>query len=497
MAERVPGYCTLCRSRCGSVTLVENGRMVGVEPLPGHPTGGALCAKGRAAPEMVHSPRRLTKPLRRTTPRGAPDPNWEEISWDEALDEVAARLGAIRDESGAEAVAFAVTTPSGTPIVDSSEWIERFIRVFGSPNLVYAIEICGWHKDFAHALTFGRGIGTADYDKADTIVLWGHNPARTWLAQATRVADAKRRGATIAVVDPKPSGSGQLADLWLRIRPGADAALAMAAIRHVLETKTYDEPFVTRATNAPLLIDEATGRLLRADALWTDSDPASFVVLGEDGMPRPYDTSRPLDGAVQLEARCDLTAISGDTIRAATALRLLREEAEPYTAERVAEIAWLDTEAVERFCALFEGSPRLAYHSWTGVGQHTNATQIERAIATLYALTGAADREGGNVYLATPPVRMVNDIGLLPPGQREKALGLDRLPLGPPAKGWITARDLARSALEHQPYRTRGLMSFGANFVGSQGDEARNRAVLRALDFHVHVDMFKIGRAHV
>ena len=490
MAERIPGYCTLCRSRCGSVTLVENGRMVGVEPLPGHPTGGALCAKGRAAPEMVHSPRRLTMPLRRTAPRGAPDPMWEEISWDEALDEVASRLGAIRDESGAEAVAFAVTTPSGTPIVDSSEWIERFIRVFGSPNLVYAIEICGWHKDFAHALTFGRGIGIADYDKADTIVLWGHNPARTWLAQATRVADAKRRGATIAVVDPKPSGSGQLADLWLRIRPGADAALAMAAIRHVLKSKSYDGDFVTHATNAPFLIDEATGRLMRADALWADGDAASFVVLGEDGTPRPYDTSRPLDGAVLLEARCDLTSVSGDAIRAATSLLLLREEAEPYTAERVAEIAWLDTETIERFCRLFEGSPRLAYHSWTGVGQHTNATQIERAIATLYALTGAADREGGNVYLATPPVRMVNDIGLLPPGQREKALGLDRLPLGPPAKGWITARDFARSVLEHRPYRTRGLMSFGANFVGSQGDEARNRAVLAALEFHVHVDMF-------
>ncbi|MFK5073572.1 molybdopterin-dependent oxidoreductase, partial [Klebsiella pneumoniae] len=86
--------------------------------------------------------------------------------------------GAIRAESGAEAVAFGVTTPSGTPMVDSFEWVERFIRGFGSPNLIYSVEICGWHKDFAHALTFGRGIGFPDYDNADAIILWGHNPAR-------------------------------------------------------------------------------------------------------------------------------------------------------------------------------------------------------------------------------------------------------------------------------------------------------------------------------
>ena len=62
--------------------------MAGVENLPEHPTGDGLCAKGRAAPEMTHSPRRLTKPLRRTAPRDAADPGWREISWDEALDEI-------------------------------------------------------------------------------------------------------------------------------------------------------------------------------------------------------------------------------------------------------------------------------------------------------------------------------------------------------------------------------------------------------------------------
>ena len=89
-------------------------------------------------------------------------------------------------------------------MVDSIEWVERFVRCFGSPNLVYAVEVCGWHKDYAPALTFGRGIGFPDHDHAEAIVLWGHNPARTWLAQAARVAAARRRGARVAVVRVDP-----------------------------------------------------------------------------------------------------------------------------------------------------------------------------------------------------------------------------------------------------------------------------------------------------
>jgi anaerobic selenocysteine-containing dehydrogenase/ferredoxin-NADP reductase len=492
MAKHIPGYCTLCRSRCGSMTVVENGRMIAVENLPGHPTGGALCAKGRAAPEMVHSPRRLTTPLRRTAPRGATDPGWIEISWDEALDEIAGRLGEIRKTSGAEAVAFAVTTPSGTPMVDSFEWVERFIRRFGSPNLIYAVEVCGWHKDYAHALTFGRGIGFPDYERAETIVLWGHNPARTWLAQATRIADARRRGARVAVVDPKPNGSGQAADIWLRIRPGADAALAMGAIRHLIATKRFDADFVTRWTNGPLLVDTDTGRFVRANELWDDQPQDAFVVLDPSGAPRVCDTRfAALDPACcQLDGRATFTARDGRIIVAATAFCLLAAEASPYTIAHVAEVTWLDAADIAAFNALFENSPRLAYHSWTGVGQHTNATMTERAIATLYALTGACDRPGGNVWPVPPPTRTVNDYALLSPGQKAKALGIDELPLGPPSRGWITARDFSRAVLAGEPYRVEALMSFGSNFVVSQGHSSRNLAALRALDFHVHVDMF-------
>lgn len=491
-SQRVVGYCTLCRSRCGSTNLISDGRLIGVEPLAGHPTGGALCAKGRAAPELVHSPRRLTKPLKRTAPRGTLDPGWREISWDEALDEIAARLREIRTTSGAEAVAFAMTTPSGTPIVDSFDWVERFVRCFGSPNLIYAVEICGWHKDYAHKLTFGRGIGFPDYDHADAIVLWGHNPARTWLAQATRIADARRRGARVAVVDPKPNGSGQDADVFLRIRPGADGALAMGAIRHLISSRTFNADFARRWTNAPMLVDTGTGRLLRAAELWPDQSPDAFVVVETSGAARPYDARIALADPDSVCLSCDvaLTSCEGQNIRARTAFNLLVEAADEYTIDRVADLTWLGEPELSAFYKLFENGPRLAYHSWTGVGQHTNATATERAIATLYALTGACDRAGGNVWAVTPPVNVVNDYAILSQEQQKKALGLAELPLGPPKHGWITARDFSRAVIDEEPYRVRALMSFGANFIVSQGHSSRNRDALQKLEFHVHVDMF-------
>ncbi|NTF83959.1 molybdopterin-dependent oxidoreductase [Rhizobium rhizogenes] len=495
--ERHPGYCTLCRSRCGSYTLIENGRMVGVEPRPDHPTGGALCAKGRAAPEMVHSPRRLTVPLRRTNSRAERVAQWKDISWDEALDEIAEKLLSIRDQSGAEAVAFALTTPSGTPIVDSYEWVERFIRVFGSPNLLYAIEVCGWHKDYAHALTFGQGLGVPEYDKADVIVLWGHNPARTWLAQAGRVADAKARGAKVVVIDPKPDGSGQQSDLWLRVLPGTDAALAMGAIRHLLQNGRYNDAFVRHWTNAAFLIDTTTGRFLTAGELAPslidgDFQPSDWLVAAEDGRVTAWDTRRalPSPGEVMLNAELVVEDTNGEPRRAESALALLQQRAASFTPERVREITGVPEPEQAAFYALLENAPKLAYYSWTGVGQQTNATMTERAIGSLMALIGSCDNEGGNIWTVAPPWRPLGDYSLLPDTQKVKALGLGALPLGPPAHGWINARDFARAVLQKQPYQVRALISFGTNFAVSQSDTPRNLAALRALEFHVHADMY-------
>src|SRR6476659_9428287 len=121
--ERIPGYCSLCISRCGSIARVENGRFVALEPDPSHPTGQALCAKGRAAPELVYHADRLVNPLKRTRPKTDADAGWQRIGWDEALDTVARRLRQIAVESGPHSVVFSIDSPSTSALVDSHAWL--------------------------------------------------------------------------------------------------------------------------------------------------------------------------------------------------------------------------------------------------------------------------------------------------------------------------------------------------------------------------------------
>ena len=110
--RQVHTFCPLCVSRCGAVATVENGSFVELRPDPDHPTGSALCVKGKAAPEVVNSADRLLYPERRTRPKDADDPGWVRITWDEALDEIAVRVRDIAAEHGPEAVVFGSSSPS-------------------------------------------------------------------------------------------------------------------------------------------------------------------------------------------------------------------------------------------------------------------------------------------------------------------------------------------------------------------------------------------------
>lgn len=482
--REVRGWCAFCRSRCGSISVLDGDRLVAVRPDPDHPTGGALCPKGRAAPEIVHSDKRILHPLRRTRPKGDTDPGWQRIGWDEALDQVAAAMDAARRDVGPEAVAFACTTPSGTPISDSIEWIERFVRGFGSPNTVYASELCNWHKDHAHIFTFGCGIPPADYRNAELILLWGHNPSNVWLAQAGAVAAGRAAGARVIVIDPRRSRHAADADLWLQVRPGTDAALALGLARILLDGERFDADFVRRWTNAPLLVDEASGLFLRAQ------EPGCFLAWDEVlDTPVPYDPTRAVTAAeaarFRLRGAC---TVAGQPCR--PAFDRYAEACAPYTPAHVEVLTGVPAAHLEEAAAMLAGARRIAYHAWTGIGQHANATQTERAVATLYALTGAFDRPGGNVRRTRPPVRALGTERALTPEQASRALGLDRFPLGPPADGWILAEDFYRAVLTERPYPVRVLVGFGSNLLVSHPQGALGRRALGQLGFHVHCDLF-------
>ena len=487
---RIPGWCALCRSRCGCISVVRDDRLVRIERDPSHPTGRALCAKGQAAPEQVESPDRILHPMKRTRPKGDPDPGWVRISWDEALDTVAGEMRRLAATSGPESVAFAITTPSGTAISDSIQWVERLMHAFGSPNNCYGTEICNWHKDVATTYTYGTSIATPDWEHAGCALLWGHNPGTSWIAQARQVADAKARGAKLMVVDPRRAGAANKADLWLRVRPGTDGALALGIARVVLEEGWYDRDFVRDLTNAAFLVHGTESRLLRESDLVASGDPDRFAAWNPKAGRAQAVPRAPLHGAPwALEGEVTVPTLGGP-VRCRTVLDAYRERCAPFAGEALEAITGIATEEVRTAARTLTHSGPVAYYAWSGVGQHTNATQTDRAISCLYALTGSLGRRGGNVEFAKVPVRDVSGREFVTGDQRAKTLGLAERPLGPPKDGWCTAEDLYRAIVDGRPYPVRGLLTFGANLLVSKADTAAGIRALRKLDFHVHADIF-------
>jgi anaerobic selenocysteine-containing dehydrogenase len=135
---------------------------------------------------------------------------------------------------------------------------------------------------------------------------------------------------------------------------------------------------------------------------------------------------------------------------------------------------------------------------YNGVGQHTNATQTNRAIAVLYALLGDFDQPGGNVVFPKAPMNVVSGKEFLPKEAAAQRIGRERKPLGPPAKpGNCAAYDIFTAILEDRPYPVKALLNFGSNTVMSTGDSERARTAFRAVDFAVAAELFMTPTAQL
>jgi anaerobic selenocysteine-containing dehydrogenase len=493
--ERIHGYCAMCVSRCGSVAVVEDGRFVALEPDPSHPTGKALCAKGRAAPELVYHPQRLQYPLKRTRPKGDPDPGWQRISWDEALDLTASHLLKIAKEYGPESVVFTASSPSTSASDDSMFWIQRLMNVFGSPNLCGAMELCGWGRYFATQYTFGAGVPgnyMPDLEHAGCILFWGYNPNLARISHATATVAALKRGARLIVVDPRQTGIAKKANLWLQVRPGTDAALALGIANVMIEHGWYDREFIREWTNGPLLVRADNGRLL------TEAD------ISENGSAQKYaawdeSTNRPViyDPAAGSDER-NHSALFGtfhietlqDEVICHPAFELTAELCRRYPAERVEEISGVHREQIENTAQMLWEARPVAYYAWSGVEMQTNSTQIARAIAQLYVLTGSLDIEGGNVLFSAVPSANVAGHELMPPAQVGKGLGIQERPLGPARWRFVSSDEVYTGILEQRTHGVHGMIGFGANLLLAHAESDRGREALKMLDFYVHADLF-------
>jgi len=279
-------------------------------------TAGVVCAKVARYAERTHHPDRLTKPLKRTGPKGSGQ--FEEISWDEALDITAAAFKAATDEFGPETV-----WPhfyAGTMGLLQRDGIERLRHAMG-----YSIQfstVCTALVDAGWMAGTGRKIGPdpREMAEADLIVIWGSNAVSTQVNVMTHVARAKKnRGAKVVVIDPYRNPTAETADMHICLQPGSDGALACALMHIAFRDGYADRDYMAKYTDVPDELEahlksrgpewaaEITGlsvEEIEAFAkLYCQTDRA-FIRMG-------YGFSRSRNGAVNVHAVSSLPAVTG------------------------------------------------------------------------------------------------------------------------------------------------------------------------------------------
>lgn len=240
---KVPTFCAMCGpgAGCGIYAVVENGKFIRVEGMKESPLNrGRLCPKAHAAPQWVYSPQRLKYPLKRIGIKG--EGKFKKITWDQALDIIAAKLLEQKEKYGPESLA--ILSPARRSY---SEYLYRFLMVHGSPNYGHS-GICALQNAFSFAHTLGALMPFADYANSDLILIWGKQPIYSGSSKGgTRsLIDAKERGTRIFSIKPSMEPDVALADKWIPVRPGTDAALALSMVNYIINNDLYDKEFVSR-----------------------------------------------------------------------------------------------------------------------------------------------------------------------------------------------------------------------------------------------------------
>jgi anaerobic selenocysteine-containing dehydrogenase/Fe-S-cluster-containing hydrogenase component 2 len=330
----VPGGCNICFNCCSATFHFRGERLVRITGNDADPIlQGRVCPKSQLTLQLYDSPHRLRFPQKRVGARG--EGRFERISWEQALDEIAERLKAVRAAHGPEALALFIGTRTG--MLDCLGTTRLFAQLWGTPNHETTDPFCASSKNVAFELTQGRiGSGNSvtetDLGSAQLYVYFGDNQAETrpvyfGLLNGWRL----QHGAKMVVVDPRLTATASKADRWLAIRPGTDMALGLALCHHILHENLHDAGFC-------------------ADWLLGFEEWRRFV------FERNYSP----------EWAAPITGIEAAEIR-----RL------------AAEIAAADG------CVIFASR---------GINQHSNGTQTNRVLMFLAAITGNWGRPGGTYF---------------------------------------------------------------------------------------------------
>lgn len=239
-----------CPDACSVLVTIEDGRATRVEGNPNHPvTRGFLCGKVAKYLDRVYSPDRLLYPMRRIAAKGSAGgaEAFKRISWDEALDEIAARLKAAAAEFGSESI-LPYSYGGTLGQIHGNGMDRRFFHRLGASQLDRTI--CSEAGGVALASVTGAKYGVApeDYRHSRYIIAWGANIHGTNIHLWPFIEEARRSGAKLVVIDPFRTRTAQVADWHLAIRPGTDVALALGLMNYIIENDLCDAPYVAAHT---------------------------------------------------------------------------------------------------------------------------------------------------------------------------------------------------------------------------------------------------------
>lgn len=253
----IPTTCHMCGGTTGVLAHVVNGRVVKIEPNSENPvgianistdfhalkrTGARMCPKGNAAIMSLYDPDRVKRPLKRLGERGSGQ--WQEISYDQAIVEIASRLAAIRSSAGPDRVLWFGEDASFTAMQ------ENFCNAFGTPNYFIHSSLCDVSRKAAFLTTMGIDRPLPDLRNTRFMLIFGWNPlgAMKWAHLPRILLDGLARGAKAVVVDPRCSETAEKAlaygGQWLPIRPGTDGALALALAHVIIREGRQDTAFI-------------------------------------------------------------------------------------------------------------------------------------------------------------------------------------------------------------------------------------------------------------
>ena len=323
----VPTTCWECSTRCGALVTLDDGAVTKVGPNFDHPgSKGAFCVKGiRGMRELTDHPDRLVQPMRRRGERGAG--GWEPIDWDTALETVLDRLLEVRERHGPLALIGAVSSA----FFSRGAMVALLMRALGSPNWLMNQDLCGGCRALSDKLTGLAAIGGEDIDNTSCALIVGRNPSAADAAQWQALKRAKANGARTVVIDPARTPAAKGADLWLRPRPGTDAAVALGMLHATIAEDLYDAEFVARWCHGFDALKERAARYTPEEAARLSGVPAGDIVqaarIYADG-PSSFVSGHGIDafsGGVQtFRAFHALVAISGNLDRVGGNLRVKR-----------------------------------------------------------------------------------------------------------------------------------------------------------------------------